>query len=63
MAESSETGGATIKQVADYFKIGDGTVAADPRNSLSAFGKEWRELPEDEKQQIRQGIGDGTLTY
>lgn len=54
---------ATIKQVADFFKIGDGKVSTDPRNSLTAFSKEWKELSDDEKTQLKQGIGDGTLTY
>lgn len=54
---------ATIKQVADYFKVGDGTVSADPRNSLTKFSGEWKMLSDAEKEQIRNGIGDGTFTY
>lgn len=54
---------ATIKQVADFFKIGDGKVGDDPRNSLTAFAKEWKELPESSRGQFRVGIGSGTLTY
>lgn len=54
---------ATIKQVADYFKIGDGTVSTDPRNSLTSFSREWKQLSDEEKAQIRGGIGDRTFTY
>jgi hypothetical protein len=54
---------ATIKEVAEFFKIGDGSVSADSRNSLSNFGKEWRELDEAGKTQLREGIGNGSLTY
>lgn len=61
MAQPSQT--ASIKTVADFFKIGDGTVSADPRNSLTAFSKEWKALTDDEKAQIRDGIGDGSFDY
>lgn len=54
---------ATIKAVADFFKIGDGTVSADSRNSLTAFGREWKALSDESKTQLKQGIGTGTLTY
>lgn len=54
---------ATIKQVADFFKIGDGTVSADSRNQLTAFSREWKSLDEKSKEDIRNGIGDGTLNY
>jgi hypothetical protein len=54
---------ATIKQVADFFKIGNGTVSDDVRNGLTAFAKEWKELSTDSKNQLKAGIGDGTLTY
>jgi hypothetical protein len=54
---------ASIKDVADFFKVGDGTVSTDARNSLSAFSKEWKALSEDEKAQIRNGIGDKSYDY
>jgi len=54
---------ATITEVARFFKIGDGKVSTDPRNSLSAFAKEWKEVSEAGKTELRQGIGDGSLTY
>jgi hypothetical protein len=48
----------SIKQVADYFKIGDGTVSADPRNSLTAFSKEWKALSAEEKEWFKTAIGE-----
>lgn len=46
----------SIKQVADFFKIGDGTTADDPRNSLSAFSKEWKALSDAEKAEVKTMI-------
>jgi len=43
---------ATIKQVTDFFGM-----------KLAEFRDEWQQLSDDERQQIRQGIGDGSLTY
>lgn len=51
----------SIKQVADFFKIGDGTTSSDggdPRNSLSSFSKEWNALTDDEKAEIKAGIAE-----
>jgi hypothetical protein len=63
MEKETMTQPASIKDVADFFKIGDGTVSADPRNSLTAFSKEWKALSEDEKAAIRNGIGDKSYDY
>jgi len=51
-----------IKAVADYFTKGeDGkTLEGD---SLSKFGAEWKELSDTDKEQLKQGIENGTLTY
>jgi hypothetical protein len=49
---------ATIKDVADYFKTGEAS-----RDTLSQFAKEWKELSEASKAQIRTGVGDESLTY
>lgn len=46
---------ATLKQVADYFRK-DG-------EPLSKFGDEWKQLSDADKADLKQGIGDGTLTY
>jgi hypothetical protein len=54
---------ASIKEVAEYFKVGDGTVSDDPRNSLTVFSREWKALDETDKTQIRDGIGNGTYDY
>jgi len=54
---------ASITDVARFFKIGDGKVSTDERNSLSAFAKEWKDVPDESKAELRKGIGDGTLTY
>jgi hypothetical protein len=44
-----------ISKVWNFFK---GAVP-----NLTAFKKEWGELSEDDKAQIREGIENGTLTY
>lgn len=54
---------ATIKQVADFFKIGGGKVSDDPRNSLTAFSHEWKALTDQDREQLKTGIGEGTFTY
>ena len=47
---------ATIKQVTDFF----GRL---PGQTLKDWTAEWSALDETEKAQIRDGIGNGTLTY
>lgn len=47
---------ATIKQVADYF-------GRKPGQTLKDWGEEWKQLSDEEKTQLREGIGDGSLTY
>jgi hypothetical protein len=44
---------ATLLAVKDYFGY----------PSLSAFSKDWKQLSETERTQIRTGIGDGSFTY
>ena len=46
---------ANLKQVSDFFK--------DEDYNLAKFRADWAELPDKDKEQIRQGIGDGSLTY
>lgn len=46
---------ATIKQIADYFRMEGQT--------LTDFSKEWKALPEEDKNQLREGLGNGSLTY
>lgn len=53
----------SIKTVAEYFKIGDGSTQDDARNSLSAFAREWKALSDRDKDDIRSGIADGTYDY
>jgi hypothetical protein len=51
----------SIKTVADFFKIGDGTTnseTGDPRNSLTAFSKEWKALTDEDKAEIKVGVAD-----
>jgi hypothetical protein len=43
---------ATLKETMAYFGI-----------SIGQFGKEWKELTDEDKAQIKAGIGDGTFTY
>lgn len=49
---------ATIKDVSDYFKTGD-----PDRDKLGNFKNEWTALTDKDKAEIKQGLGDGTLTY
>ncbi len=46
---------ASIKDVADAVKI--------PGETLKDFSATWKELPEEDKEQLRQGVGDGSMTY
>ena len=44
---------ATVKVVKDFFE----------EKSISKFTAEWKELSEKDKDDIKKGIGDGTLDY
>lgn len=46
---------ATIKQVADFFRL-EGEKLAD-------FSAQWKALPDTDKEQIKRGLGDGSLDY
>ncbi len=46
---------ANLKQVSDALR--------KPGETLRAFQDAWKALPEDDKTQIKQGIGDGSMTY
>lgn len=51
---------ATLKGVADWF----GKVAEEGGYpQLSNFSKDWKELSEKDRTDLKRGIGDGTLTY
>lgn len=43
---------ATMVEIQKFFGI-----------PLALFRKEWSELAEADKEQLRQGIGNGSLTY
>lgn len=47
--------GTSIKAVADFFRK-DG-------ETLSDFSKQWKELSDKDKADLRNGIADGSLTY
>jgi hypothetical protein len=47
---------ATIKAVADFF-------GRKPGQTLKDWSEEWKLLSETDKEQIKEGIGNGTLTY
>jgi hypothetical protein len=47
---------ATIKDVADFF----GKL---PGQTLKGFSDEWKALSDEDKSQIKEGIGNGTLNY
>lgn len=46
---------ANLKQVRDYFK--------QEGENLTDFGKEWRDLSDKDKTDLKVGIGNGSLTY
>jgi hypothetical protein len=54
MAESkpASTG---ISQVAKVLRL--------PGETLASFSAQWKALPDSDKEQLRQGVLDGTLTY
>ncbi len=55
MSDVKPSGQQPISKVWAFFK---GAVP-----NLTAFKNEWAELSEQDKQQIRTGIENGTLTY
>lgn len=44
---------ATLAQVREFFGY----------PNLSAFSADWKALPNDDREQIKQGLGDGSLSY
>lgn len=50
--ESETIMATTLKDIRDFFDI-----------PLSQFSKEWKALPQRDRDQIKQGLEDGTLTY
>jgi hypothetical protein len=44
---------ATIKQIKDFFE----------ESNVGKFAKEYKELSDESKQQLKEGIGNGTFTY
>jgi hypothetical protein len=52
-AKGTDMAAATIKQVMAFF--GESVVAK--------FTREWKDMTDADKNQIKGGIGDGTLTY
>jgi hypothetical protein len=47
---------ATIKAIKEFFGL-------RPGDTLKSFTAEWASLSDQDKEQIREGIGNGTLTY
>lgn len=47
------TVGGIVKAVMDYFGY----------ESAAAFNRDWRELTDEDKAQLKEGIANGTLTY
>jgi hypothetical protein len=46
---------ATLKQVTEYFRREGET--------LKGFTEEWKQLTDTDKAQIKQGLGNGSLSY
>lgn len=45
----------SLAEIAKYFR--------GPGQSLSDFSKEWKTLPDKDKDDIRKGFADGSMTY
>lgn len=43
----------TLKGIKDYFGY----------STLPAFSKDWKQLSDKDKEEIKKGLSDGTLTY
>lgn len=43
----------TLKGIKDFFGY----------SSLSAFSADWKEMPEKDRAQIKEGLSNGSLTY
>jgi hypothetical protein len=52
MSDTNAKPEATLKEVRDTFGMSSGD-----------FARDWKKLSEQDKKDLRQGIGDGTLTY
>jgi hypothetical protein len=48
-----ETKPATMTEVKNYFGY----------TSTASFAADWRKLTDEDKEQLKNGIGDGSLTY
>lgn len=46
---------AKLSEIATYFR--------KPGESLSEFSKEWMQLTDEDKEQIKKGFDDGSMTY
>ena len=52
---AEKTAQATLTQVTGYFRLTGQT--------LKGFTEEWKALTEQDKDDLKNGIGNGTLTY
>lgn len=52
MSDQTPSNPAPLNKVAKFFG-----------GPLSQFTKEWKQLSDEDRTQIREGIGNGTLTY
>jgi hypothetical protein len=57
------TGTTGISKVWAFFKPAFTNQADVKRNGLTCFKNEWGQLTEDDREQIRTGIENDTLTY
>ena len=46
---------ATLKQVTDFFR--------STYQTLKEFSEDWKRLTEQDKDDLKKGIGDGSFTY
>lgn len=46
---------ATLKETAAFLR--------KENETLTQFSAEWKRLTDEDKEQIKEGIGNGTLTY
>lgn len=60
--EAPTTKPAGLAQVQKYFADVDPTLT-DKDYGMAPFRADWAKLTDADKTQLRQGLGDGTMTY
>jgi hypothetical protein len=54
---------ATIMDVMKFMGKRDANAETGEPGGIKGFQNEWKALSDEDKEQLKQGVGDGTLTY